>query len=102
MKKTPTIEKGLGTLIITGSSGRIGSAFIDRIGETYTELRSGPGNLNKPLSGESATVDGPTGRCKGAENDKENETDALSGVQSSSGVGRDERRQDARRTRTAV
>ena len=25
-------------------------------------LRSGPGNLNKPLSGESATVDGPTGR----------------------------------------
>jgi hypothetical protein len=24
--------------------------------------RSGPGNLNKPLSGESATVDGPTGR----------------------------------------
>jgi hypothetical protein len=24
--------------------------------------RSGPGNLNKPISGESATVDGPTGR----------------------------------------
>ena len=45
MKKTPTIEKGLGTLIITGSSGRIGSAFIDRIGDSYTEMgldRKGP------------------------------------------------------------
>ena len=45
MITVPPIEKGLGTLIITGSSGRIGSAFIDRIGETYTELgfdREGP------------------------------------------------------------
>ena len=43
--KDTTIEKGLGTLIITGSSGRIGSAFIDRIGESYTEVgldRKGP------------------------------------------------------------
>ena len=39
------IDTGLGALIITGSSGRIGSAFIHRIGETYTELgfdREGP------------------------------------------------------------
>ena len=39
------IEKGLGTLIITGSSGRIGSSFIDRIGESFIELgfdREGP------------------------------------------------------------
>ena len=45
MKQTPTIEKGLGTFIITGSSGRIGSSFIDRIGESYTEMgfdREGP------------------------------------------------------------
>lgn len=45
MIRVPPIEKGLGTLIITGSSGRIGSALIDRIGETYTELgfdREGP------------------------------------------------------------
>ncbi len=45
MKKTPTIERGLGTLIITGSSGRIGSAFIDHIGDSYTEMgldRKGP------------------------------------------------------------
>jgi nucleoside-diphosphate-sugar epimerase len=45
MNNTPTIETGLGTLIITGSSGRIGSAFLDRVGEHYTELgfdRKGP------------------------------------------------------------
>ena len=45
MKATPTIERGLGTLIITGSSGRIGSSFIDRVGENYTEMgfdREGP------------------------------------------------------------
>ena len=45
MKETPTIEKGLGTLIITGSSGLIGSSFIDRVGETYSEMgfdREGP------------------------------------------------------------
>jgi len=38
MKETPTIDKGLGTLIITGSSGLIGSSFIDRVGETYSEM----------------------------------------------------------------
>ena len=45
MNKTQTIEKGLGTFIITGSSGRIGSSFIDRVGESYTEMgfdREGP------------------------------------------------------------
>jgi nucleoside-diphosphate-sugar epimerase/uncharacterized membrane protein len=45
MKKTPTIEKELGTLIITGSSGRIGSSFIDRVGESFIEMgfdREGP------------------------------------------------------------
>ena len=45
MKQTPTITQGLGTLIITGSSGRIGSSFIDRVGESYTEMgfdREGP------------------------------------------------------------
>jgi nucleoside-diphosphate-sugar epimerase/uncharacterized membrane protein len=45
MKDIPAIEKGLETLIITGSSGRIGSSFIDRIGESYTEVgldREGP------------------------------------------------------------
>ncbi|MGQ0811339.1 MAG: hypothetical protein ACT4OO_08965, partial [Nitrospiraceae bacterium] len=45
MNATPTIDKGLGTLIITGSSGRIGSALIDRVGESYTEMgfdREGP------------------------------------------------------------
>ena len=45
MKETPTIKQGLGTLIITGSSGRIGSSFIDRVGENYTEIgfdRKGP------------------------------------------------------------
>lgn len=34
----PTREMGLGTLIITGSSGLIGSAFIAHVGERYTEL----------------------------------------------------------------
>ena len=41
----PPIEKELETLIITGSSGLIGSAFIDRVGERYTEMgfdRKGP------------------------------------------------------------
>jgi nucleoside-diphosphate-sugar epimerase/uncharacterized membrane protein len=45
MRQIPTIEPGRGTLIITGSSGRIGSAFIDRVGATYTEMgfdREGP------------------------------------------------------------
>ena len=45
MKETATIEKGLGTLIITGSSGRIGSSFIDRVGESFIEMgfdREGP------------------------------------------------------------
>lgn len=43
-------------------------------------VRAGTGNLNKPLSGESATFDCPTGRGNGAEDGKKNETDALSGV----------------------
>jgi nucleoside-diphosphate-sugar epimerase len=38
MRKTPTIETGLETLIITGSSGLIGSAFLDRVGESYTGM----------------------------------------------------------------
>jgi nucleoside-diphosphate-sugar epimerase/uncharacterized membrane protein len=45
MKETPTIEKGLEALIITGSSGLIGSSFIDRVGENYSEMgfdREGP------------------------------------------------------------
>ena len=45
MKDRPIIERGLATLIITGSSGRIGSSFIDRVGATYTEMgfdREGP------------------------------------------------------------
>ncbi len=45
MKEIPTIAQGLGTLIVTGSSGRIGSSFIDRVGETYIEMgfdREGP------------------------------------------------------------
>jgi nucleoside-diphosphate-sugar epimerase len=45
MKETPTIEKGLEALIITGSRGLIGSSFIDRVGENYTEMgfdREGP------------------------------------------------------------
>jgi len=45
MKKAPTLEKGLETLIITGSSGRIGSSLINRVGESYTEMgfdREGP------------------------------------------------------------
>jgi nucleoside-diphosphate-sugar epimerase len=45
MIRVPPIEKGLGTLIVTGSSGRIGSALIDRLGESYTEIgfdREGP------------------------------------------------------------
>ena len=42
--------------------------------------RSGPGNLNKPLCGESATVDTLTGGRNGADDGKTNETDALSSV----------------------
>ena len=45
MKDRAAIEQRLETLIITGSSGRIGSSFIDRVGETYTEMgfdREGP------------------------------------------------------------
>jgi nucleoside-diphosphate-sugar epimerase len=38
MNKTPTIENGLGTLIITGSSGLIGGSFLDRVGESYTGM----------------------------------------------------------------
>jgi nucleoside-diphosphate-sugar epimerase len=33
-----TIETGLGTVIITGSSGLIGSAFLAHVGERYAEL----------------------------------------------------------------
>jgi nucleoside-diphosphate-sugar epimerase/uncharacterized membrane protein len=45
MKTIPTIKQRLGTLIVTGSSGRIGSSFIDRVGDNYTEMgfdREGP------------------------------------------------------------
>lgn len=45
MNKTPTIQNELGTLIITGSSGLIGSAFLDRVGESYRTMgfdRKGP------------------------------------------------------------
>jgi hypothetical protein len=34
----------------------------NRYVEETLGLRNGPGNVNKPLSGESATVDGPPGR----------------------------------------
>ncbi len=36
--KMPTIETGLGTVMITGSSGLIGSAFLAHVGERYREL----------------------------------------------------------------
>ena len=68
----------------------------------YLKERAGTGNLNKPLSGESATFDCPTGRGNGAEDGKKNETDALRGVQSKSGVSGLGGRQDAGRTGTAV
>lgn len=45
LRDTPTAKKRLETLIITGSSGRIGSSFIDRVGERYREMgfdREGP------------------------------------------------------------
>ena len=45
MNKTAMVDKGLGTLIITGSSGRIGSSFINRVGESFIEMgfdREGP------------------------------------------------------------
>lgn len=45
MNTTRTIETGLETLIITGSSGLIGSSFLDRVGENYTGMsfdRKGP------------------------------------------------------------
>jgi nucleoside-diphosphate-sugar epimerase len=45
MKNAPTVESGLETLIITGSSGLIGSAFLDRVGEGYAGMgfdRKGP------------------------------------------------------------
>jgi nucleoside-diphosphate-sugar epimerase len=38
MDNMPTIATGLGTLIITGSSGLIGSAFLDHVGENYTGM----------------------------------------------------------------
>ena len=65
-------------------------------------IRAGTGNLNKPLSGESATFDCPTGRGNGAEDGKKNETDALSGVQSKSGVSGLGGRQHAGRTGAAI
>jgi nucleoside-diphosphate-sugar epimerase len=34
----PTIETGLETVMITGSSGLIGSAFLAHVGERYREL----------------------------------------------------------------
>lgn len=45
MNHTAATETGLGTLIVTGSSGRIGSAFIERIGDRFIEMgfdREGP------------------------------------------------------------
>ncbi len=39
MNEAPTLAgKQLGVLIITGSSGLIGSAFIDRVGKRYWEM----------------------------------------------------------------
>jgi signal transduction histidine kinase len=40
-------------------------------------VRAGTGNLNKPISGESATVDCPTGRGNGAEDGKKNTPAAM-------------------------
>ena len=62
----------------------IGLALV--LGPPIYKLRSGPGNLNKPISGESATFDGPTGRRDGAEDGKKSETDTLSSVQGQSGA----------------
>lgn len=45
MEDSAIIEKRLGTVIITGSSGRIGTSFIARIGESFIEMgfdREGP------------------------------------------------------------
>ena len=56
----------------------------------WTDIeRAGTGNLNKPLSGESATFDCLTGRENGAEDGKKNEADALGGIQSQGGAGGD-------------
>jgi len=64
--------------------------------------RTGTGNLNRQISGRSATFNCLTGRGNGAEDAKKNETDALSGVQSKSGVSGLGRRQDAGRTGAAI
>lgn len=67
------------------------------------EVRSGPRNLNKPISGKICYLFMvPAGLRYGVENDKKDETDALSGVQSQSGAGSDGRRQDAGRTSAVV
>jgi nucleoside-diphosphate-sugar epimerase len=43
--RTPPTKPTLQTILITGSSGLIGSSFIDRVGESYREMvfeREGP------------------------------------------------------------
>jgi len=38
MNTTLTIEKSRETVVVTGSSGLFGSAFIDHVGEDYTAM----------------------------------------------------------------
>jgi NAD(P)-dependent dehydrogenase (short-subunit alcohol dehydrogenase family) len=38
MNRAPIIDQSRETVIVTGSSGLIGSAFLDHIGEDYTEM----------------------------------------------------------------
>ena len=83
LEQALAIHRKIGDVRSEGSNlGSLGSVYKN-VGEYARAIaRSGPGNLNTPLGGESATVDALTGRGKGADDGKKNETDAFSGVQS--------------------
>lgn len=49
MDNMPTIAERSGTVIITGSSGLIGSAFLAHVGERYTELCLDPKGPRHPF-----------------------------------------------------
>ncbi len=70
-------------------SGYVYNAFDFEIyGSGFnTNVRSGPGNLNSAISGNSATFEGPAGRRNGARDGKKIETDPFSGVQGEGGLG---------------
>ena len=99
MKKTGVIVL-LAGLLLSGEARADLNVFLTGLNTQASAnaqdygLRGGPGNLDKPLSGKSATTTAQRWAQHGADNGKRNQAETFTGIQSKSSVGSDSWRQN--------